>query len=193
MKFSHSRRTFLLLVFALCAVIYGTVFIVDNISVPVRKEPAWEGPRAYLRSLQSQLHDALTERRYAEGEMLIRRILKLAPGNRNMHRTAGKIFYHNGKLGEAESVLRNQLLRHPEDLLSRNNYGMVLLARGKREAFQELKKAYEGSGNSGFIGENLRYAGKKLGLEVPAAPEGGTGGTPLFPVPPLDAIIAPEE
>ena len=192
MKLSVPRRNLLLLAVVLAAVVYGTAFVADNTAAPVRREGAREGRKAYLRSLQSKLHDALTERRYDECELLIRRILKLAPENRNMQRAAGMIYYRNGKLNEAENILRSLLLRHPEDLLCRNNYAMVLLARGRREALPELKRALDDSGSSEFIAENYLYAGRKLGvkLEAPAA-EGAP--QPLFPVPPLDAITAPEE
>ena len=192
MKLSVPRRNLLLLASVRAAVVYGSVFVADNTVVPSRGEGAWEGPRAYLRSLQGKLHDALTERRYDECELLVRRILKLAPGNRSMQRAAGKIYYQNGKLNEAENVLRSLLLRHPDDLLCRNNYAMVLLARGRREALPELKKALDGSGNSEFIAENYLYAGRKFGVKLEVPPADGAP-QPLFPVPPLDAITAPEE
>ncbi|MBQ7696382.1 MAG: hypothetical protein IJT50_14805 [Lentisphaeria bacterium] len=192
MKLSVPRRNLFLLAALLAAVVYGTAFVADNTVAPVRETGAWEGPKAYLRSLQSKLHDALTERRYDECELLIRRILKLAPENRSMQRAAGKIYYQNGKLNEAENILRSLLLRHPDDLLCRNNYAMVLLARGRREALPELKKALDDSGNSEFIVENYLYAGRKLGVKLEAPPAEGAP-QPLFPVPPLDAITVPEE
>ena len=192
MKLSVPRRNLLLLAAVLAAVVYGTAFVADNTAAPVRREGAREGRKAYLRSLQSKLHDALTERRYDECELLIRRILKLAPENRNMQRAAGMIYYRNGKLNEAENILRSLLLRHPEDLLCRNNYAMVLLARGRREALPELKRALDDSGNSEFIAENYLYAGRKLGVKL-EAPAAKGAPQPLFPVPPLDAITAPEE
>ena len=192
MKLSVPRRNLLLLAAVLAAVVYGTAFVADNTAVPPPRAGAWEGPKAYLRSLQGKLHDALAERRYDECELLVRRILKLAPENRSMQRAAGKIYYQNGKLNEAENVLRSLLLRHPEDLLCRNNYAMVLLARGRREALPELKKALDGSGNSEFIAENYLYAGRKLGVKLEVPPAEGAP-QPLFPVPPLDAITAPEE
>lgn len=192
MKLSVPRRNLFLLAAVLAAVVYGTAFVAENTVAPVRSESAREGRKAYLRSLQSKLHDALTERRYDECELLIRRILKLAPENRNIQRAAGMIYYRNGKLNEAENILRNLLLRHPDDLLCRNNYAMVLLARGRREALPELKKAFEDSGHSEFIAENYLYAGRKLGVKLETPPAGGAP-QPLFPVPPLDAITAPEE
>ena len=192
MKLPVPRRNLFLLAALLAAVVYGTVFVADNTAAPARREGAWEGPKAYLRSLQSKLHDALTERRYDESELLVRRILKLAPENRSMQRTAGKIYYQNGKLNEAENILRSLLLRHPDDLLCRNNYAMVLLARGRREALPELQKALDGSGNSEFIAENYLYAGRKLGVKLEVPPAEGAP-QPLFPVPPLDAITVPEE
>ena len=192
MKLSVPRRNLFLLAAVLAAVVYGTAFVADNTAAPIRRTGGRDGRKVYLRSLQGKLHDALAERRYDECELLIRRILKLAPENRSMQRAAGKIYYQNGKLNEAENILRSLLLRHPEDLLCRNNYAMVLLARGRREALSELKKALDGSGSSEFIAENYLYAGRKLGVKLEAPPVEGAP-QPLFPVPPLDAITAPEE
>ena len=188
-----SRRNFIILAVFLGAVIYGTVFIVDNAEPPRRKSGARDDAGTYLRSLRLRLRELLEGRHYTEAEIIVRRILKQVPENRAAQLAAGKIYYHNGKLNEAENILRGLLLRYPDDALCRNNYAMVLLARERREALNELRKAFAASSGSGFILENYRYASGKLKEAGPEPELGNEAGPPLYPVPPLDAITAPEE
>ena len=184
-------RNLLILLLALAATVYASTCLVERFGVSARKTSA-DGTSSYLRSLQHKLYEKLLDKNHAESEILIRRILKLDPKNTAMKRIAGKIYYHNGKLNEAENMLRNQLMRNPGDILCRNNYAMVLLARKRPEALRELVKAFAASGQSPFIAENIMYAAKKLNMPQISLPE-KTALQPLFTAVPVDAISSPEE
>lgn len=192
MKKNKHLRNLVILFLMLSATIYGTVFLVERFGITEERRSASETTRSYLRSMQMQLYGKLQEKNYAESEIFIRRILKLDPGNVAMQRIAGKIYYHNGKLNEAENVLRNLLMRNPGDIICRNNYGMVLLAKKQPESFRELLRACNDSGRTSFIAKNLYYAVDVLKLPKMEIPE-NSAAEPLFTSVPLDAITAPEE
>lgn len=191
MKDKNLRNLVIITLF-LGVVILGSAVIAGHFGVAPRKTPYFDTKRSYLRSMQMRLYEKLTEKKYDESEILIRRILKIAPENHAMQRVAGKIFYCNGKLNEAETLLRNLLMRNPADILCRNNYAMVLLARKRPEALKELLRAYTDSRGSSFIAGNIAYAEKILKQPAGKIPD-DFSEPPIFHTPPLDAVTVPEE
>lgn len=173
-------------------VILCSAVIIEHFGVIPQKPSHVDTTRSYLRSMQMKLYEKLIEKKYDESEILIRRILKITPGNPAMQRIGGTIYYHNGKLNEAEKLLRNLLMRNPSDSLCRNNYAMLLLARKRPEALNELFRAYTDSRGSAFIAQNIAYAQKVLNRPAETLPD-DFSDVPVFHSPPIEAIIAPEE
>ena len=75
--------------------------------------------------------------------------------------------YRNGKISEAENLLRSLLLRDPGDHICRNNYAVCLMKRKRIEAVMELEKAWQGSGRRNFIGRNLQISAAFFNVKLP--------------------------
>ena len=90
---------------------------------------------------------------------------------------------------EAENLLRNLLLRTPGDHICRNNYGAVLLAKNRREALEELRRAWLDSGKAAFIGKNFQECAKRFNIKLPEELFADETTSP----PPLDAVTLVEE
>lgn len=186
-----SKRNFIILSLLLVALFYGSSLVMSSTVVPPSETSDAETPEKYLRSLKMQLHDAVHKKRFHEAEVIFRRTLKLDPRNRMIRRLGSVVYYHNGKLNEAENLLRNLLLRNPGDFVCRNNYAMVLLAKKNPKAFNELKKAWLDSEGTPFILNNLKYCAKVFGQKL--SPDENAEEDLLLAVPPVDAIAVDEE
>ena len=186
----NSSRNLLVLALLLCVVFCGTFFVVSVTSAPRRPADKVEDSKVYLRSLQMRLVELVQNREFAEAEIVFRRLRKLNTRSRVVLRLGSVIFYHNGKLNEAETLLKNLLLRTPDDYICRNNYGMILMARRRREALAELRKAYLDSGKLAFIGTNFQNCAKKFNIQLP---ESLFADDKITPVIPPDAVIFAEE
>lgn len=186
----RSKRTLLILGAFLGVIFYSTFLVVSSTSVPVREYDKSDTPKAYLRTLQLRLYELVTQKKFTEAEIVFKRIRKLNPDNRSILRLGSVVCYRNGKLNEAENLLKNLLLRNPEDFICRNNYGMVLMAKDRVEAVRELQKAWENSGGLTFIGKNLQRCAKRFNVKLTAEiPE---EDNEFLNIPP-DAISAAEE
>ena len=189
-----SRRNFFILLFFPVAIFYGTSLVVSSTAVPVRENETTLQAKNYFRSLQLQLLQAVQERRFAEAEMFFRRINKLDKVPPMVQRLGSVALYHNGKLNEAEKLLRNLLLRNPGDFVCRNNYAMVLTAKERPQALAEFIRAGKDSGGSAFIEKNLRRCAAKFKVELPRSEESSKEGrSPVFTGVPVDAVIFGEE
>ena len=189
----NSRRNLFILLALLCLILYGTSLVVGATVVPARKGVSQEQANLYRRNQQQQLLTLVKEKRFAEAEIVFRRVLKLDPGNRYIRRLGSVVLYHNGKYNEAEVLLRNMLLRAPGDFICRNNYAMVLTVKKQPRALKEFFKAWQDSGGSPFIEENMRRSSKALNLELSPAGQVKKAGSAYLETVPLDAICTGEE
>lgn len=165
----NTKRNLAVLITALGVIFYGTFLVVSSTAVPLREKAPVKKPDAYALLLQRRLLELIEKKEFAEAEIVFRRLRKIKPVERNILRWGALIFYHNGKLNEAENLLRNLLLRDPGDFVCRNNYGMILLAKRRAEAFRELDKAWHDSGKKAYIGRNLLYCAEILKIKLPYA------------------------
>ena len=138
----HSTRNLLILLTLFCLVLYGTSLVVGATVVPARKEVSQAHADLYRRNLQQQLLTLVKEKRFAEAEIVFRRVLKLDPRSRYIRRLGSVVLYRNGKYNEAEVLLRNMLLRAPGDFICRNNYAMVLTVKKQPRALKEFFKSF---------------------------------------------------
>ncbi len=78
-----------------------------------------------------------------------------------------------GRLGQAERILRQAVMKDPEFPAAWNNLGVVLMERGNTaEAMEVFKRAYAlDSGQSDSIRDNLRLAIEKTRKTAYDAPE----------------------
>ena len=184
------QRNLLLLSLMLGAVCCGTLLVVSNTAVPVRHENTAENAGNYLRLLKLRLVELVQRGEFAEAEIVFRRIRKSDPHNRIVLRLGSVVYYRNGKFNDAENMLRNLLLRTPGDFICRNNYGMVLWAKERREAVVELRRAWLDSGKLFFIGKNFRQCAKHFNINLPDELFAGENKDSL---PPPDAVTLAEE
>ena len=185
-----SQRNLLILLSLLCAVFCGTLLVLSLVSVPRRPAETAEDSRAYLRSLQMRLVELVQKKEFSEAEIVFRRIRKRSSKVRVIQRLGSVVFFHNGKLNDAENLLKSLLLRAPDDYICRNNYGMVLFAKNRREALAELRKAWLDSGKLAFIGKNFQQCSKKFNVQLPETLFAGDKPNPVIPP---DAVIFAEE
>ena len=162
-----SKRNLIFLAVILGAVFYGTSLVITSTAVPVRQGGEEELSGKYLRSLKVRIYELVEKKQFAEAEIIFRRIRKLEPGNKMILRLGSLIFYRNGKISEAENLLRSLLLRDPGDHICRNNYAVCLMKRKRIEAVKELEKAWQGSGRKNFIGRNLQISAAFFNVKLP--------------------------
>ena len=187
----NSKRNLVILSLMLGVVFYGTSAVISFTAAPIREKEETDTPERYLRSLTMELVKAVSEKRFHEAEIIYRRLSGIEADNRMIGRLGSVIYFRNGKLNEAENLLRNLLLRRPGDFICRNNYGMVLWAKKNPAAFKELKKAWDDSGKSAFIGENLLRCAAFF--KVKFTPGYENDDAAFLDTPPVDAITLAEE
>ena len=185
-----SKKNLVILAAVLGVVFYGTSLVITSTAVPVRQGGEEELSGNYLSSLKIQIYELVESKRFSEAEIIFRRIRKLDPGNRRIQRLGSLICYRNGKINEAENLLRSLLLRNPGDFISRNNYAVCLMAKKRVESVSELEKAWLESGKMGFIGRNLKTCAAFFKLPLPYALQSEKDESEVIPV---DVIILPEE
>lgn len=187
----NARRNLTILALVLGGVCYGTFLVVGSTAVPVLQEESGAVPGEYLIALQERLYELVEKEAFAEAEIVFSRVRKLNPDNRNILRLGSVIRFRNGKLNEAENLSRNLLLSNPGDYVCRNNYGVVLMAKGRKEAVRELEKAWLDSGKKAYIRNNLQLcaAAFNMELDLPLSKEEGSFSEAV----PLDAITLPKE
>lgn len=183
------RRNLLILTLLLVAVCGGTLLVISNTAVPMRNSETSEKKGDYLRALKLRLIELVGKKEFAEAEIVFRRLRKIEPENRFLLRLGSVVYFRNGKLNEAENLLRNLLLRTPGDHICRNNYGAVLLAKNRREALGELRRAWLDSGKAAFIGKNFQECAKRFKIKLPEELFRDDTASP----PPLDAVTLVEE
>ena len=186
---NNSKRNFLILGAALCVIVCGTVWVTSSTTVPVREKEGTEKSAAYLRSQELRLRELIDKKQFAEAEIVFRRLRKLS-SRRSILQLGSVVCFRNGKLNEAENLLRNLLLRAPRDFVCRSNYGMVLAAKGRIEGVYELERAWLESGKKAYIGKNLLYCAGIFKVKLPyAVPVDETADAAIPP----EAITQPEE
>lgn len=190
---SSSRNV--LILFALPALVfYATSLVVSFTEIPVREDVAQRQEKRYLRSLKIQLLKAVQEKRFAEAEMFFRRIKKMDKNVSPMVLRLGSCaLYYNGKLNDAETLLRNLLLRNPGDFICRNNYAAVLMKQGRIQAVGEFFRACEESGGITGIENNLRRCAEKFKTELPRNLAVSKNKNAVIPGESVDLIVFEEE
>ena len=188
-----SKRNFLILLAIPGAIFYGTSLVVSSTAVPLQENAGALQAKNYLRSLQLQLLKAVQEKRFGEAEMFFRRIRKLDKAPPMVQRLGSVALYHNGKLNEAETLLRNLLVQNPKDFICRNNYAAVLAAKGRPQALNEFVRAWEDSEGSSFVERNLYRCAGKFKTSLPGDMKKSEGRTPVFTGVPVDAVTFEEE
>ena len=190
-----NKRNLIILSLILGVIFYGTSAVISFTVVPAHPKKSADTPERYLRSLKMELVKAVSGKRFHEAEVMYRRLAGIEKENRMIGRLGSVIYFRNGKLNEAENLLRNLLLRSPGDFVCRNNYGMVLMVKNNPAAFRELKKAWEDSGRSRFIEENLLRCAAlfKVKFTPDEKFENENDEAAFLEAPPLDAITLAEE
>ncbi|MBE6385681.1 MAG: hypothetical protein E7048_08460 [Lentisphaerae bacterium] len=189
-----SKRNFFILLALPAVIFYVTSLVVGFTEVPVRESAPQGQERGYLRSLKMQLLKAVQEKRFAEAEMFFRRIKKLDKNTSSMVQRLGSCaLFYNGKLNEAETLLRNLLLRNPGDFICRNNYAVVLMVKNRPRAVEEFFRASEDSGGISGIEKNLRRSAEKFKVELPRSAVGSEDRNAVFSGTPADLIVFGEE
>lgn len=188
-----SKRNFFILLAIPAAVFYGTSLVVSSTAVTVHERNDALQTGDYVRSLQLQLLKAVQEKQFAEAEMFFRRLNKLDKAPPMVQRLGSVALFNNGKLNEAETLLRNLLLQNPGDFICRNNYAAVLTVRERPQALGEFLRAFEESGGSDFVEKNMRYCAEKFKTELPRDIVKSAGRAPVFNGVPIDAVTFEEE
>ena len=184
-----SKRNLLILGVTLCTIVYGTFLVTASTTVPVREKGSSEKSVRYLRTLERRLYELVEKKQFPEAEIVFRRLWKLKT-DRNILCLGSVVCFRNGKLNEAENLLRNFLMRNPGDFVCRNNYAMVLAAKDRVEAVREMEKAWYDSGKKAYIGRNLLYCAGIFKVKLPGSVS--IGSTADLSAPP-EAITAPQE
>lgn len=115
--------------------------------------------RADARSLADHANALLVQRRSADAETIINRLLQNYPGNPEGLLLLGRLRYQQQRCGEAEEILRRHLAAQPESL-----NGLLQLALSQfcqqrwNEAASSLKQAVALKPDSGPAHYNLGYA-----------------------------------
>lgn len=188
-----SKRNLLILLAVLGAIFYTTSLVMSSTVIPHQSGAGDLHKGKYVRQLQMQLLKLVSEKRFSEAEIIYRRLIKLDKNNRRVHRLGSVALFHNGKYNECGKVLRSLLLSDPGDFVSRNNYAMVLFRQNDPRAVGEFFRAWEESGHSSFVGENLRFCAGKFKMELSLKKEFSENKSAFLEAAPVDGLKVEEE
>lgn len=188
-----SKRNLLIQLAVLGAVFYGTSLVMSSTVIPRQIDNEELHKVKYVRQLQMQLLGHISEKRFNEAEITYRRIIKLDKNNRRVRRLGSVALFRNGKYTECAKELRSLLLSDPGDFISRNNYAMVLFKQNDPRAMSEFFRAWEESGHSAFVGENLRFCAGKFKMELSVKKDPSEDRSAFLGAVPIDGLKVEEE
>ena len=107
---------------------------------------------------------------HQEAITALRNYLRHVPDDGNMRRLLGKVLFDSGRFEEARETYYAALLKDPDDFVSRNNMGVVLMKLGReRDALRELEDAFNDSEQGVFVAANLAFSYDLVGDRANAA------------------------
>ena len=190
---TSAKRNLLIQLAVLGGIFYCTSLVMSSTVIPQPGDSGEMHKVKYVRQLQMQLLDQVSGKRFNEAEVTYRRIIKLDKRNRRVRRLGSVALFHNGKYNECGKVLRSLLLSDPGDFVSRNNYAMVLFKQNDPRAMSEFFRAWEDSGHSTFVGENLRFCAGKFRMELALKKDPSEEKSAFLGAVPIDGLKVEEE
>ena len=152
-----------ILIGALLLTAAGTLLVVSTYRQKKVKH-GYDLKHAHIRQLHQQVILFVQYRKYYEAEQLLHRINRVHPGSHGTAKMLAKVFFLQGKLAQAEDILRRLVLTIPEDPAVRNNLGEVMIEKKFYESgIRELLEAEKLSGGARYIQLNLCHAYALLG------------------------------
>ena len=163
----NRKGRFLLLALAFLIAVNAAVVLAGRSAAP-RNAEAERGKLS--AKWKKRISDMVEARQYQEAIPTLRNYLRHAPDDVGMRRVFGKVLFEAGRFAEAEDAYYAALMNDPEDFVSRNNIGIVMMRRGRvRDALRELKYAFETSGQELFVAANLIRGYELCGRAAEAA------------------------
>ena len=123
-----------------------------------------------VKKWRERVSDMIAERRQQEAITTLRNYLRHSPGDGEIRRMLGKVLFDSGRFEEARETYYAALLKDPDDFVSRNNMGVVLMKLGReRDALRELEDAFNDSEQGVFVAANLAFSYDLVGDRANAA------------------------
>lgn len=128
------------------------------------------GQTELVKNWKERVSEMIEESRRHEAITALRNYLRHYPDDGGIRRMLGKVLFDTGRYGEARETYYAALLKDPDDFISRNNMGVVLMKLGReRDALRELNAAFDASEQGVFVAANLAYCHERSGDAAGAA------------------------
>ena len=162
---------FFTLLGALTATAAATVAVISSYDAPPPRQVNGDltaRPRM-IWQLRTRANSLIESKNFPAALLMLNRLVRLEPENASVQRLQVRTLHETGRNDDAILTCRELLAGNPDDAVTRNNLGMLLVENGSYEAgIKELHKAHTLAPENEFIDYNLSRAYQALG-DLPEA------------------------